>query len=141
MKETKFPASMLRSYTIEIFGSQEHKQPLILKNLSQKTKFHLRRLGEEFHKKEKEVIDQVVALRGEYFDDVEDDGKKSKRIKEGKEDEFKQKLGEIDGIEIPILHYEFSEADFIDRDTKEVVGSENIYFNIIDKLIYDTENQ
>lgn len=139
MKETKFPALMLNSYVIEIFGSGEHKNPLIMKNLSQKTKFHLKKLGEQFHKEDKALKDQVMDIRKELSDEVEEDGKKFYQLKEENKDEFKKRISELEAIVIPLLHYEFTEADFIDKKTGDVVGGEDIYYNIIDILIYSIE--
>lgn len=136
MKETKFPAALLNSYVIEIFGSGEHKNPLIMKNLSQKTKYNLKKLGEQFHKEDTQLKNQVMEIRKELSDEVEENGVKMYQLKEGNMEEFKKKIAELELMTIPLLHYDFKEEDFIDKATGDVVGGENIYYNIIDILIY-----
>jgi len=138
MTTTTFLAGALNVYLGEIFGSNENKHPLLFMNLSQKTKYNLRKLGESLKKEQKTVIDQLIEIRKNYIETVVEDDKKVEKVIVGKEDEFMKVTKELEVVEIQIEHPDFQEKDFIDKTTGEIVGSE-LYYNIIDKLIYEKE--
>ncbi len=141
MTETKFPAKLLESCVIEIFGSSEHKGALLLKPLSQRTKFHLRKLGEQLNKEQVLIKKQLQELHKEYAtEDFVDEAtqKEHKRIPEDKREEFIAKARELEELEIPLMHYDFQEKDFVDGSTNDIVAGD-IYYNIIDLLIFNKQ--
>lgn len=138
MTVTKFKAQFLQQFLQEIFGSAEQQEPLLTKNLSQKTKFHLKRLGNSLQTEYKQLIEAVKELYDKYSEEYDKDGKPAKRIKEEHKEDFAREAGELDELEISITHDDFIERDFIDKSTGEVVGGKT-YFNLIDLLVFEKE--
>ncbi len=137
---TKFKAALLSNLLVELFGSSDEKfhDPLLLKNLSQKTKFHLRKLGESIQKEDKAIKDSLRELYDKYYDvPVNKEGEKPQReLKEGmKVEDFIKEATELEQMDIEISHYDFQEDDFIDKSTNDIVGGK-IYYNIIDLTIF-----
>lgn len=143
MTSTKFKVSIFEQIIIEIFGSQDGKihDPILLKNISQKTKFHLRKLGEALQKEMKLIREQLKEIYDKYFDEVVgEDGKKARKIKEGmSEEDFVKEANELESIEVEIPHHDFQEDDFIDKVTGDIIAGK-IYYNLLDKLIYEIED-
>lgn len=140
MTTTQFPALLLNSYIVEIMGSEKHKNPLLLRNLSQKTKFNLRKLAEALKVEQKAINTQVMDLRTKYSDKTKDEkGQEQLVVREAETELFIKEVQEIEDMKISVAHYPFEEKDFIDKSTGEVVGAEGLYFNIIDILIFDKE--
>lgn len=142
MTITKFKAALLENLLIELFGSKEEKfhDPLLLKNISQKTKFHLRKLGEAIQKEEKAVKEQLREIYTKFYEDVDVEGVKTRKLKEGMvQEDFIKEATEIEQLEVEIQHHDFQEDDFIDKTTNSVVGGK-IYYNLLDRLIYEIED-
>lgn len=128
----KVQNQLLSQYLIEIFGNKDVKENLLAKSIPQKTKFNLKLLGNILVEKEKEFFTKLTALRETYAPNGEPE--------ESTKEEF-EKLGRtLFEEEIEVKCYNFTEDDFIDSKTNKVVGSEGIYFNLIDKLVYEKEN-
>jgi len=138
MKTVKLKTKYLDNYLVEIFGSDRVQDPLLLKNISQKTKFHLKKLGNAIQTEYRQVIDQIKELYDEYHEEYIPEGETTpkKKIKEGMEEEFRKKLNELDEIDIEVQTVEFTEKDFTDVVTKDVVAG-SIYYNILDILLWD----
>lgn len=142
MTTTQFPVALINSYIVEILGNAQYKNPLLLKNLSQKTKYNLKKLGDILREEQKNVYAQVMDLRTKYSEKIKTpEGKDELEIKEEFKEQFLKEATELENMKIPIIHYPFVEADFIDKSTGDVVGAEGIYYNIIDILIYETNPQ
>jgi len=140
MATTKFKAQYLSQYIQEIFGSPEQQEPLLTKNLSQKTKFHLKRLGNSLQAEYKQLIEQVRELYDKYSEEYEGEDKKpKKRIKEEFKEQFTKEVEELDDVEVPITHDDFIERDFIDKSTGDIVGGK-VYFNLLDILIFEKQD-
>lgn len=138
MTTTQFPVALMNSYIIEIMGGGQYKNPLLLENLSQKTKFNLRKLGDALKVEHKLAYKQLMDLREKYSDSAKNDkGEIELTVKEEFKEQFVKEASEIEEMKIPILHYPFEEKDFIDKSTGEVVGTSGTYYNIIDILIYE----
>lgn len=150
--KTKFQARYLESYIVEIFGRQDVKDPLLLKNLSQRTKFKLKKLGNSLQEEYKAVREHLQQLFEKYaieeeigqpelpFEPTEalqEASKKQKstqkRIPEDKKEEFLKEAAELEDMLVEIEHQPFEEKDFIDKDTNEIVAGQ-IYYNLVDIL-------
>lgn len=143
--EIKVKAKELQIYLSEIFGSDK-VEPLLLKNISQKTKFHLKKLGNQLIEEQKAVQEQVKSLVAEFYTEeievTQEDGttKTDKIVPSDRKEEFEAKVMEINELELPLTVYNFTETDFIDHSTKEVVACNN-YINLIDLLVYSDKEQ
>ncbi len=149
--EIKVKVKDIQTFLQEIFGTKD-MEPLLLKNISQKTKFHLKKLGNVLIEEQKAIQEQVKTIASEYYtEEVEmkdenggtfknEDGtpKVNKVVPADKKEAFEKAVIEINELEVPIQTFSFSEEDFIDNETKKVVATTN-YCNIIDVLIYNTE--
>lgn len=147
---TKFQVRYLPQYATEIFGNQEFSEPLLTKNLSQKVKYQLKKLGSAIQEEYKQAVQQLKELYDKYSEEVLDEipiesplesvvekSRPSKtQIKAEFREQFKKEAQEIEDIEVEIPHTVFTEKDFIDHSTGAVVSG-NTYFNIVDKLVYE----
>lgn len=138
MTTTNFKSRFLEQYLIELLGNKDNTvHPLLTKNLSQKTKYNLKKLADEVRKSYNDIKEQVRTIFDKYAEEYEDEaGKKMKRIKKENEETAAKEFNELEEMDVSILHYPFEEKDFIDKSTGEVVADET-YYNIIDILIYD----
>jgi len=125
----KVKNNMSTQYLIEIFGNQEFKDNLLWKPIPQKTKYFLRVLGDKLLEQEKEFSKKMLSLRETFFEDGV--------VKEESKEEFETLGMEIMNEEKEYEVFDFEESDFVDSKTNKVVGGENIYYNLIDKLIYE----
>ena len=125
----KVKNNMSTQYLIEIFGNQEFKDNLLWKSIPQKTKYFLRVLGDKLLEQEKEFSKKMLSLRETFFEDGV--------VKEESKEEFETLGMEIMNEEKEYEVFDFEESDFVDSKTNKVVGGENIYYNLIDKLIYE----
>jgi hypothetical protein len=125
----KVKNNMSTQYLIEIFGNQEFKDNLLWKSIPQKTKYFLRVLGDKLSEQEKEFSKKMLSLRETFFEDGV--------VKEESKEEFETLGMEIMNEEKEYELFDFEESDFVDSKTNKVVGGENIYYNLIDKLIYE----
>jgi len=71
----------------------------------------------------------MLSLRETFFEDGV--------VKEESKEEFETLGMEIMNEEKEYEVFDFEESDFVDSKTNKVVGGENIYYNLIDKLIYE----
>lgn len=139
---TKFKVKFLQQYLTEIFGNDETSDPLLRCNLSQKTKFNLKKLGVSLQEEHKNATSAVRELFNESSEDVplkEGETLKEgvlpqKRIKEEFKEKFQKEIKEIEEMVVSIDHPDFVEKDFIDRSTGEIVAG-NTYYNLIDILL------
>lgn len=149
--KTKFSAKYLESYIVEIFGRQDVKDPLLLKNLSQKTKFKLKKLGNALQSEYKDIRAHLQELFEKYATEEEmpveqlelplegqekkaSSGKAQKRIPEDKKEAFLKEAGELENMLIEIEHAPFEEKDFIDKETGDIVAG-GIYYNCIELVL------
>ena len=142
---TKFQVKFLPQYISEIFGNQEFKDPLLTKNLSQKVKYQLKKLGNSLQEEYKQAVEHLKELFEKYSettppenvsDGIAEKSIPTKKIKPEFTEQFREESKEIEEMEVEIHHTVFVERDFVDQSTGEVVGG-NIYWNIIDKLVYE----
>lgn len=140
MKTIKLKTRYLDNYLVEIFGSDRVQDPLLLKNISQKTKFNLKKLGNSIQTEYRQVVDHIKELYDGYSEEYIPEGETTpkKRIKEGMTDEYNTKLKELDDVVIEIQTVEFTEKDFTDVITKEIVAG-SIYYNILDVLLWEEQ--
>jgi predicted aconitase len=136
---TKFKVKFLSQYLSEIFGSNDVSDPLLIKNLSQKTKFNLKKLGASLQDEHKLALDQVKELFNEHSEEIplepgEERTTPKKRIKESSKEEFPRAVKEIEDMYVEIEHAEFVEKDFLDRSTGEIIAG-TTYYNLIDILL------
>lgn len=156
--KTKFQAKFLESYIVEIFGRQDVKDPLLLKNLSQRTKFNLKKLGNALQEEYKAVRGHLQELFDKYAVEEEvpaeqlelplegpiETPKKAvkpvaKKIPDDKREEFLKEASELEEMLVEVEHAEFKESDFIDKETGDIVAG-SIYYNVIDLLLWDRED-
>lgn len=148
MTTTKFQTKLLTQYVAEIFGNDNIKDPLLVKPISQKTKFQLKKLGNDLHAEYIAAMKQVNEIRNQLSEEYEEplppESKpdavptKGTRIKEDKKAEFLKLVGEIEEMEVEVSHADFTERDFFDQTTGDMVASRT-YYNIIDVLIYEKQ--
>lgn len=140
MKTIKLKTKYLENYLVEIFGSDRVQDPLLLKNISQKTKFNLKKLGNSIQIEYRQVVDHIKELFDEYHEEYIPEGESTpkKRIKEGLSEEFNTKLKELDEVVVEIQTVEFTEKDFTDVVTKEIVAG-SVYYNILDVLLWEEQ--
>lgn len=148
---TKFKAKFLNVYLVEIFGSEDMTEPLLQKNLSQKTKFQLKKLGASLQKEYKSVLTEIQELFNTHSEEVQEEelvleevgeevpvrtlpSTPKKRVKEENKEQFLKEALELEEMLVDIEHSEFTEKDFIDRNTGDIVGGSQ-YYNIIDILL------
>lgn len=147
---TKFQVRYLPQYVTEIFGNQEFRDPLLTKNLSQKVKYRLKKLGNSLQEEYRQAVEQLKELFEKYSeevaasdvvaDDINTKPENSKRqIKPEFKEQFQKEAQEIEEMEVEIPHSEFVERDFIDQSTGDIVGG-NTYWNIIDMLVFSKED-
>ncbi len=154
---TKFKVKFLPQYLHEIFGNPEFQNPLLTQNLSQKTKFALKKLGNSLQEEYKQVLDQLRELYKGYSEEVPDESTEvtsseeetvkqapkkepATRVKEEFKEQFLKESLEIENMDVEIDHPELTERDFFDRSTGEVIGSTN-YYNVIDILLYERDEK
>lgn len=155
MTTTKFKTKFLQQYALEIFGNREFPEPLLNKNLSQKIKFHLKKLGNALQVEQKQALEQVQELFNKYSEEVPEQEaventesaevvnvqqKPQKRVKDEFREQFLREAQEIEDIDVSIQHEDFTEKDFIDRETGEIVGGE-VYYNLLELLILEWGNE
>lgn len=151
MTKTKFEAKFLNQFIVELFGNQDVRDPLLLKDISQKVKYHLKKLGNAMQAEHKALIAQLQELYDKYSEEVPVDSTaedrdpnaplpSKRRIKEEFKEKFIKETSELEDLEIELEHYSFTEKDFIDHSTGDVVGG-TTYFNLIDKLVYEKEEK
>jgi hypothetical protein len=149
--EIKVKAIDNQIYISEIFGGQ-NTEALLLKNLSQKTKFHLKKLGNTLVETQKDLAAQAKELVDQYItEDVQvkdkegvlvfnEDGspKMDKVVPEDKKEEWEKKITELNNMIVPIQCFSYVEDDFVDVETKKVVSSKT-YYNLLDLILYSEE--
>jgi len=156
MTTTKFKTKFLQQYALEIFGNREFSEPLLNKNLSQKIKFHLKKLGNALQVEQKQALEQVQELFNKYSEEVPEQEAventesaevvskvqqaPQKRVKDEFREQFLREAQEIEDIDVSIQHEDFTEKDFIDRETGEIVGGE-VYYNLLELLILEWGNE
>jgi hypothetical protein len=140
MTTSKFKVKLLETYLIELFGNQKVTEPLLRKNLSQKVKFQLKKLGILMEEEHKLASTQLRELFDKYS--KEEKGEPNMPPKRVLKDEFKEQFEtearEIEEMDVEISHYDFSERDFIDQSTGEIVAG-NIYYNVLDIIFFEKE--
>ena len=135
---TTFKAGMIKQYIDEIYGGKDVKDPLIFKNISQRTKYHLRMLGEELLKHDKKIVDQLREVFEKHYEmPYEEIQKTNPILSEEKMGQFKKDIQDVSEIDIEIQHFPFKEADFIDKSTNDVIAGNGVYYNLIDVLVYN----
>ncbi len=151
MTTTKFKINLIPQMTVEIFGSDQLPDPLLLKSIPQKTKYELKKLGNALNEELKTALTEMKELRDKFSEDFDEkdkdglpvldkDGKpvQKKRIKKEHEEEFLKAARDIEDMEVEIQHYDFTERDFIDSSTGGVVSSKS-YYNLLDRVIYEKQ--
>lgn len=128
----KLQNQVVSQFLIEIYGNKEVKENLLMKSISQKTKYHLRLLGDRLIEIEKDFFKKMQNLQETYY--VEG------KLPEDKKQEFESLALELLNQEHEIPCYEFTESDFKDTKTNEIVAGEGIYYNLIDELVFKKEN-
>lgn len=149
--EIKIKAKDLSVHLSEIFGSKD-VEPLLLTKISQKTKFHLKKLGNKLIEEQKDVQEQVKSLVAEYYTEeivindaegnpvLNEDGttKTDKVVPDSKKEDFEKAVYEINELELAVNTYDFKEEDFLDQDTQKIVACKN-YINLLDALVFEKE--
>lgn len=143
---TEFQIKYVGQYLAEIFGSEQVKDPLLNKNISQRTKFQLKRLGLMLQKDYKEVLNQTQEIFNKYSEEKEVPQKegeapiKRKVIKEEFKETFMKEAGELEEGVVTLTHDKFEERDFIDKSTGDIVAG-NTYYNVIDILLWEKQEE
>lgn len=151
MTTSKFQVKFINQYIVELFGNQDVREPILVKDISQKVKYHLKKLGNTLQEEYKTVIAQLQEMFDKYSEEVTEAPEENvaggtrvpgpkKRIKEEFKEQFLKESSELEDMEIEVSHYSFTERDFIDHSTGDVVGG-NIYFNLIDLLVFSKEDE
>jgi hypothetical protein len=145
---SKFKAQFLNVYISEIFGNKEMQEPLLLKNISQKTKFGLKKLGTALQVEYKAIMEKLQEMFNEYSEEVVSPLKEDaapdavpetrKVVKEEFREQFLKETKELEDLDIEVSHQDFEEKDFIDKSTGDIVASNN-YYNLLDILVFEKE--
>lgn len=141
MATTKLPVKFLDQYLVELFGNEKVSHPILLTSISQKTKYQLRKLGINIQEELKTLRAEAQAIQDKYSEEQPAPNSEAapvKKIPEDKQEAYNQEMAELEAMEIPFDHYDFTEKDFIDRETGDIVAS-NTYFNLLDKLIFEKQ--
>lgn len=143
---TEFQIKYIGQYLAEIFGSEQIREPLLNKSISQKTKFQLKRLGLMLQKEYKVVLDQTQELFNKYSEEVDVPAKegqeptKRKVIKEEFKETFMNEARELEDGVVTLTYDKFEDRDFIDKTTGDIVAG-NTYYNIIDILLWEVKEE
>lgn len=147
---TKFKARFLPLYHLEIFGNAENLENLLSKNLSQKTKYNLKKLGVKLQNEYKSVTEQAREIFNKYAEDVPNEKLEEledkslvangKQVPLNKQVDFQKEIQDLEEMDIEIEHPTFTESDFIDRSTGEIVAGK-MYYNLIDLLLWEGKDE